>query len=320
MKRVHVIVVVVVLLVILFGFMFFMRKKERYSRDASVLIGGEKMKNRIFKAGENFNDNFNEMVKYDIEYQMAIHASNDFTGTFSLKISNDKNSTIITYHNFEDIQKFTREGVNEGRAPGSETSITKTSLQLSVVTGTVAITLLVIANGPVNGAPSLASLVNLLGSPPPAPGSTIGPVKNVNSFGSTIGPVKNVNSFGSTIGSPTPAHVMYSDVDVETFRTALKQNTSLNQNEITIVVNAVTAFAENPTSLNLSQIKRLQSVYAGKFPDEKEKKDKLNQAVKPLVSPGIEKMMEKNHIVSGTHSIYECSSDSTGFACKLHTP
>jgi hypothetical protein len=307
MKRVHVIVVVVVLLVILFGFMFFMRKKERYSRDASVLIGGEKMKNRIFKAGENFNDNFNEMVKYDIEYQMAIHASNDFTGTFSLKISNDKNSTIITYHNFEDIQKFTREGVNEGRAPGSETSITKTSLQLSVVTGTVAITLLVIANGPVNGAPSLASLVNLLGSPPPAPGST-------------IGPVKNVNSFGSTIGSPTPAHVMYSDVDVETFRTALKQNTSLNQNEITIVVNAVTAFAENPTSLNLSQIKRLQSVYAGKFPDEKEKKDKLNQAVKPLVSPGIEKMMEKNHIVSGTHSIYECSSDSTGFACKLHTP
>jgi len=282
------------------------------------------MKNRIFKAGENFNDNFNEMVKYDIEYQMAIHASNDFTGTFSLKISNDKNSTIITYHNFEDIQKFTREGENEGRAPGSETSITKTSLQLSVVTGTVAITLLVIANGPVNGAPSLASLVNLLGGPPPAPGSTIGGMFGLGgpppAPGSTIGPVKNVNSFGSTIGSPTHAHVMYSDVDVETFRTALKQNTSLNQNEITIVVNAVTAFAENPTSLNLSQIKRLQSVYAGKFPDEKEKKDKLNQAVKPLVSPGIEKMMEKNHIVSGTHSIYECSSDSTGFACKLHTP
>lgn len=150
------------------------------------------------------------------------------------------------------------------------------------------------------------------GSPTPAPGST-------------IRLVENVNSFGSTIGSPTPAHVMYSEADrtflkqVEPLKTALKQNTSLNQNEITTVVDVVSSFVANPTSDNLSQIKRLPSVYAGKFPDEKEKKDKLNQAIAPLVSPGIEKMTEKNHTVSGTNGIYECSSDGTGFACKLHT-
>ena len=156
MKRVHMCIIGVVL-ALLVAMFFFRRKKETYSSDASLILGGETIKNKTFKAGEDFTINFTEMVKYQILYELDITPSNDFTGTFSLVISNDKGTSKLIGKNVSDIKRILPGGAKYGTRSGSETSNTTASLQIIVTTGTLKIGYLnVIADGPVKGGKRLS--------------------------------------------------------------------------------------------------------------------------------------------------------------------
>lgn len=140
---------VLLLVILLIGRIFF---RERYSSDATDLIN---VNNKSFKAGDTFQENFVEMVPYNIEYKFSVTSSPDFTGTFSLIFSDKESNTNIV---FNDAKSVAKDGVGVGIIEGSKTSPTTVALGVTVKTGSLEIkNVRVVANGPVKGAPRVAN-------------------------------------------------------------------------------------------------------------------------------------------------------------------